>query len=227
MIYLDYKTMLLSSLPMHHAVLVLTNDRATSSAGLWDEIRTLSPAHKYFDQTVLDIETSREIISWAKNSYNDERIGIISFHTAGIPAQNALLKILEEPPLKTRFILITSNKDNLIETVLSRVQIHKNTNLIENHENAEIFLKTPPSLRMKLPYIVELLEKKDEGGRKDRESVREFILSLTKILSKKKGGIQDNSYVKEILTMASFASDPSASGKALLEYLSLLLPQTA
>ncbi|MEN9338018.1 MAG: hypothetical protein RIQ41_332, partial [Candidatus Parcubacteria bacterium] len=31
-------------------------------------------------------------------------------------------------------------------------------------------------------------------------------------------------YITETLEIASYASDPSASGKALLEYLALLLP---
>jgi DNA polymerase-3 subunit delta' len=37
-------------------------------------------------------------------------------------AANALLKILEEPPPKTMFILVTSRPENLFETVLSRCQ---------------------------------------------------------------------------------------------------------
>ena len=38
------------------------------------------------------------------------------------PAANKLLKLLEEPPEKTIFILVSSEKDQLLETILSRVQ---------------------------------------------------------------------------------------------------------
>lgn len=227
MLYLLYKTMLFSSLPRHHAILVTTGSRVETSTNLWNQLEELSPVHRYFNQTVLDIDTARQIISWAKSSYNDERVAIISFHTAGIPAQNALLKILEEPPRNTRFILITSNKSHLIDTVLSRVQLHEEIEDSKIDKDAELFLNTTPGMRMKLPHIVELLEKKDEEDRKDRESVREFILSLATILSKNKKIPANNNHVRETLSMASFSGDPSASGKALIEYLSLLLPQTA
>lgn len=40
-----------------------------------------------------------------------------------IEAQNALLKILEEPPSNTLIILVTSNKNALLPTVLSRCKI--------------------------------------------------------------------------------------------------------
>ena len=38
------------------------------------------------------------------------------------PAANKLLKLLEEPPEKTIFILVSSQKDQLLDTILSRVQ---------------------------------------------------------------------------------------------------------
>ncbi len=43
----------------------------------------------------------------------------------GIEAQNELLKTLEEPPLYVNIILITSNANSLIPTILSRSQIIK------------------------------------------------------------------------------------------------------
>jgi len=38
------------------------------------------------------------------------------------PAANKLLKLLEEPPEKTIFILLTSSSENLLETIVSRLQ---------------------------------------------------------------------------------------------------------
>ena len=216
-----------SELSSHHAILITHPDRPLCADALWLELQAISPAHRFFNQTVLDIETARDIISWAKTPYNEERIALVSFHTAGIPAQNALLKILEEPPEKTRFILLTSNKENLIATVVSRLQHYEDRGPITISDNttaANIFLRTKPTERMKLPFIVELLEKKDEEDRKDREAVREFILSVVRELSSSK---EDPHYITETLEFASYASDPSASGKALIEYLSLLLPQTS
>ncbi len=208
----------------HHAILLTHPNRKDFTEELWGKLRNESHAHRLFDTTVLDIDAAREVLHWAKSPYDGTRIGLISFHTIGIPAQNALLKILEEPPVRTRFILLTSNKANLIETVLSRLH-HIQTNVItENEEqDVKIFLATHPTERMKLVCVSNLLGRTDEEGRKDREGVRAFILSIVGLLSQ---DVALSRYVSETLEVSSYAGDPSASGKALLEYLSLLLPQT-
>ena len=218
--------MKLSDLPLHHAVLLVYSDREAVAVKLFEELSALSPAHKFFNQTVLDIETARAIISWASTPYNEEKIGLISFHTSGIPAQNAMLKILEEPRDGVRFIVVTSNKESLLPTVLSRLNEFVPTNndqRITNNEHATLFLTTKPTSRIKLPFVAELLSREDEEGRKDRESVRRFILEMTDVL--RESGHTDARAVLKTLDMASYASDPSTSTKAILEYLSLSLPQ--
>lgn len=211
-----------SSLPQHHALLLTHNDRASFGEGLWKEISALSPAHRAYNQTVLDIETARAIISFAQSPYNGEKIAFISFHSATLPAQNALLKVLEDPRGEMRFILLTTNKNNLIDTVLSRVQHIHIEGKKSGHSQAEEFLSTSSSARMKLPFVIEMLARIDEEGRKDREAVKGFILSLVEALRQNHF---EPRYILETLQIASYASDPSASGKALIEYLSLLLPQ--
>lgn len=41
----------------------------------------------------------------------------------GIPAQNALLKVLEEPPRNIIFLIITISKSAILPTILSRVEV--------------------------------------------------------------------------------------------------------
>ena len=64
-------------------------------------------------------------------------------HQLSKPAQNALLKTLEEPPEKTLFILCTTEKDKLLDTVLSRCQIFNFRNLPKDSliEALESFVK--------------------------------------------------------------------------------------
>src|SRR3989344_3227448 len=51
------------------------------------------------------------------------KIGIISHaERITLPAANALLKVLEEPPTRSAILLITSNLQTLIPTIASRVQ---------------------------------------------------------------------------------------------------------
>lgn len=212
-----------SEFPRHHAILITHTDRTAYTSSLWEELHALSPAHRFFNQTVLDIDTARSIISWAQTPYNEDRVALVSFHTAGIPAQNAMLKILEEPRDGTRFVLVTTNKNNLIETVLSRVHhVHIAGEQSGYLAFADEFLSTAPLARMKLPFVIEMLSKTDEEGRKDREGIKGFMLALVDELRSNR---TEARYMTETLACASYASDPSASGKALLEHLSLLLPK--
>lgn len=211
-----------SSLPQHHAILITHTDRTAIGEALWTQITARSLANRHFNQTVLDIETARAIIAYAQSPYNQEKIALISFHTATLPAQNAMLKILEEPRGDMRFILLTTNKDNLIDTILSRVQHVQGVSGKKHNTDAEVFLASGATTRMRLPFITEMLARVDEEGRKDREAIKGFILQLVESLRERH--VKAN-YILETLEVASYASDPSASGKALLEYLALLLPQ--
>lgn len=211
------------SLPLHHAVLVVSPDRHTTYTALQSDFP--SPTHKHIDQTVLDIDTARDIISWAKSAIQGDEHGnralVLSFHTITHPAQNALLKILEEPQSGVRFIFVTSSKDRLLDTVLSRMHVVHHGESTASLDAID-FLQAAPVSRIKLPYITQLLNREDEEGRKDREAVKGFILSLVEVLRKENASPR---YTQETLAMASYAGDPSASGKALIEYLALLLPK--
>lgn len=219
-----YISMKLKDLPQHHAVLVEASVRDALASSFFQELQALSPVHTFFNHKILDISGARAIISWAQTPYNDEKIGLISFNTIGLEAQNALLKILEEPRHGVRLVLITSNTANIIDTVLSRVHVVKENKSAEDLHEAEKFLATSYESRISLPYVVELLsrsEKINGKERKDKEGIRLFILALTTVLEQKH---VDAKYIQETLEIASYVADPSSSGKALMEYLALLLP---
>ncbi len=69
-------------------------------------------------------------------------------------ASNKLLKLIEEPPAKTLFILITENEDNIIDTIKSRCQVLHFPNLsapqiseaLTKHHN------TPPAEAQKIAH---------------------------------------------------------------------------
>lgn len=216
--------MQLSSLSNHHAILLIHPSRKSITETLWKELSSESIAHVLYDHTVIDIDTARKIIIWANTPYHEKKTALVTFHTITVPAQNALLKIIEEPKANVRFILITTNKEAIIPTLYSRLQEHtlQENTLPNDHSDAKRFLSTSHGERMKLPYIQTLLTQEDEEGRKDREAIKTFILSLVTVLGDNK---DYQRYTLLTLEMASYAGDPSASGKALLEYLALVLPQ--
>src|SRR5579859_841327 len=77
-------------------------------------------------QTSLGIEDVREIQKkvFLKPFKSKEKAIIIGdAHSATIEAQNALLKLLEEPPMNTYVILTASSTRQFLATILSRCKI--------------------------------------------------------------------------------------------------------
>lgn len=72
---------------------------------------------------------------------SDRKIYILkNAHNMNEQAQNAILKILEEPPTYVFFIIVTTSKSTMLETVLSRVQVYSllsdEGEITEKEENA-------------------------------------------------------------------------------------------
>ncbi|RDU65744.1 DNA polymerase III subunit delta' [Helicobacter equorum] len=70
------------------------------------------------------IDDAREVIAQSYLASDRERFLILMAPSYSIEAQNALLKILEEPPQNVHFVLIVPSKNALLPTILSRLHIH-------------------------------------------------------------------------------------------------------
>lgn len=69
------------------------------------------------------IEDAKEVISEAYKAEDKTKTLILGAKTFTIPAQNALLKILEEPPRNIVFVLLAPNKSTFLPTVRSRLTL--------------------------------------------------------------------------------------------------------
>ncbi len=81
--------------------------------------------HIQIKQGNIPVEESRQIIqNLSLKSYEGGYKVVLIWHVEAMapPAANALLKILEEPPGKTLFLLVTSDYNRLLPTIQSRVQ---------------------------------------------------------------------------------------------------------
>ena len=90
------------------------------------------------EKDVIKVEEIRKLINeiYIKPTYSSKKVVIINDADKMNPsAQNALLKVLEEPPFYATLILITSNREKIIKTILSRVtEIKFNSLSIEELE---------------------------------------------------------------------------------------------
>lgn len=84
-----------------------------------DDIHVISPDEK----GTISIDRVRELYRLTRTMYDSPRVIIIDDADAmGSPAQNALLKLLEEPTEQTYFILTSHQPQLLLMTIRSRVQ---------------------------------------------------------------------------------------------------------
>jgi DNA polymerase III delta prime subunit len=77
------------------------------------------------DAKELTVDTVRDVRAAAVVLPNEAEKGVYIINdadTMNIPAQNAMLKILEEPPEYAVFILLASNPDRMLATVRSRCE---------------------------------------------------------------------------------------------------------
>lgn len=85
---------------------------------------------KIFIKEEFLIDDSKEVIAAAHISSQAPILLIIAAQSYNLYAQNALLKILEEPPQRVSFILMATSKSSLLPTIRSRLPIideRKNT----------------------------------------------------------------------------------------------------
>ena len=128
-------------------------------------------------------------------------------------AQQALLKLLEEPQQGTTFVLLVPH-GTLLPTVRSRMMRYPQEVVGEKSQSVSKFLKS--SQKERSDEIAKLL--KDDDGAKER--AREFINALEQELHKKKA----YKGLEEIQVVRNYLGDRSASLKMLLEHLAVALP---
>lgn len=71
---------------------------------------------------IIKIQQITTLITQTTTKSLTKKFFIINADKLNVSAANAFLKILEEPPLKTHFILTTSDASNLLPTITSRCQ---------------------------------------------------------------------------------------------------------
>lgn len=86
------------------------------------------------------IEDAKEVIAEAYKSEERLKALVLGAKSFTVPAQNALLKILEEPPRNIVFILLAPNKSTFLPTVRSRLVL-KQEHAHHEYEPLSISLK--------------------------------------------------------------------------------------
>ncbi len=169
------------------------------------------------------IDESRELIALASLKNFNEALFLVGAASITSEAQQALLKLFEEPQAGTMFVLLVPH-GALLLTLKSRMLPYPELSPVT--EDSSLYGEAKQFLKMAGKERSETIAKilKDEEGAKER--VRDFINALEtecmklNFAQKAEGrqGLQDIAMVRD------YVGDRAPSLKILLEHLALSLP---
>lgn len=183
---------------------ILKNDLGFETKG--------NPDFLMMESESFGIDDARGLEKWAagKPLLSDTKVSFITALSLTHEAQNALLKVLEEPPLGTYIFIGIQNAGGLLPTFLSRVRILTSAgeSKIENKNGK--FARA--GLKEKFAIIASLSKKENKN------EMKELIKSLEKEAYK-----ENRNSLNHILTAKIFAGSRGSSPKMLLEWLACVL----
>lgn len=214
----------------HHAYLLIGDDAIRT-----DLISILEKKHKikvhgnpdFIDQTftTFTIENARDLKSLASTrpvGAAGKKIFIVTMNGITVEAQNALLKLLEEPAESTHFFLIIPSAHLLLPTVKSRLSLigssqgSSETDLTE----ARHFVKSTPAKR--LEAVKSLLDDISKEKKFKQDAVN--LLNGIEAVIYEDRGVKEGKQALQAIDMArKYLSDRAPSVKMLLEYVALNL----
>jgi DNA polymerase III delta prime subunit len=164
------------------------------------------------------IDDARNFEKWVigKPLLGGLKVSIMIIKSITHEAQNALLKVLEEPPFGTYIFINIESLGGLLPTFLSRVRILDAPKNNAENNNAHKFLNS--KIKEKLS-LVQTLSKKNPSA-DGKNEMKELIKNLEKIAYRNNFKHQN---LKDILTAKIFASTRGSSPKMLLEWLSCVI----
>lgn len=176
----------------------------------------------------MGIDESRKIkeLQSMKSFGVGKRIFVISTNSITVPAQNAMLKMFEEPTENTHFFIIVPSTSFLIDTLLSRMVVLENnsTPLCHSRECGNPVLNPRDFLKMTYPERLKMIEKflKEFKDNKEGKSVvNNFFSEIETLLAIDVKANKES--LEKLLEIKKYIFDTSSSLKILLETLALVL----
>lgn len=179
---------------------------------------------------LLTVEDARRVAELAAGGafVGEHKVVIIAASRAYHEAQNALLKVFEEPPTGTYLFLIMPSLGGLLPTLRSRVHVLGADRGIAKPvipEIAEEFMKASKEKRSAL--IKKLTSGKDDENRREHRDLAIAIVNgieATAYKSLKHSG-STAALLSDIAVLRTHLYDRSAPVKMILEHLSLVIPK--
>ena len=157
------------------------------------------------------------------------KVLIVTARRAYHEAQNALLKLFEEPPPNTYIFFILPSLGGLLPTLRSRVQVlnkavpRQSSGRQKIAGPAEQFLAASKEKRSAM--IKKLTSGKDEEERRENRDEAIAILNGVEMAAYAAGVEKHRALLSDLGVLRRYLHDRSAPVKMILEHLSLILPK--
>jgi DNA polymerase III gamma/tau subunit len=213
----------------HHAYCLIGNQSLASEIAndISREYKIKTKADSDFIEksyNILTIDDARELkkLSGIKPVIDGaKKIFILSMNGITVEAQNALLKLLEEPPQYVHFFMIIPSAHLLLPTVKSRLLFIGNEKLTgkANLTEARKFLKANIAQRLE---IVKKLIDEIAQEKKSKQDAINFLNDIEKATYEDVGIRKGRKMLEAINLARKYATDRAPSLKMLLEYVALI-----
>lgn len=170
----------------------------------------------FTEENKLGISDVKDITEWnAMKSEEKIKLSVVrQAHKLTIDAQNAILKVVEEPNENTLIVLSTNNLDALLETIRSRCLVINYNQEIGVNLNQELVTQFFNGDFLKRSEIF------DEISKENRAVIKEFIISMLQEIVKTN---EYDSKTIDILKNAYIGIDMSTNTKLTLDAINIAL----
>lgn len=225
----------------HHAYGVTESDK-TVLEGLLSLLESKegiptkgNPDFRLYRYEVMGINEARELKAAAERKAvgNSRKVFVASSRSITREAQNALLKILEEPPIGTLFFLLVPSLEFLLPTLRSRLQILEILSEVHDMDKQLVMRFLDGSIPSRLTMAQKMLRELEQEKKTKEDSselllekgrIFAFLAGLEQVLAEKDHVLIAEA-LREVLLVKKYSRDRSPSLKLLLEHLALVLPR--
>jgi DNA polymerase III delta prime subunit len=199
----------------HHASLIFADSLESSS--LPDEYKKQTTDVLHFIRERFSIDDARELSSLSLQTplQAQKRTFILAVKDIAVEAQNALLKLFEEPPAHAQFYIVAPVTLQLLPTLRSRLRVEDSfVDAGLSNDAYSAFKKASYAERMAL-----IAEKTKE---KDRIWITQLLLGCE--LDYSREPLPHTDLLKALVFVRRYIDTKGASAKMLLEDIALRMP---
>jgi DNA polymerase III delta prime subunit len=172
-------------------------------------VRENNPDYFVFDTETFGIDDARRLSELSlRKAFGEKKVFLVHPERYTLEAQNALLKTLEEPTAGTHIFLIAREKEMLIPTLLSRMQIVE----VGGHEEGA---EADKFLKLSVPQRLEFAKKFSD----EAMSLPAFLDNILQILGDK----VNPKTLNAVLELRQISEGRAVHEKLILEHLAFVL----